>query len=275
MALQNGVLVHGPTAWGCAVRTNRARSGSRPVASRISPRPCGSECRSCVGRSHLPRRSRFFDRSPGRARRRASRSSGRACSRAMLGTAVAARLLRRSKLSAGTARLPPPESRSSRLHWRSAGRASPRITVRSTSRSGRTRTAGRPRPGRSTRAAAHELIAPMVASSLAVNVVAAKVPAGTRNLARLVGTAGAIGGSVEVSPGLPATRGTSSPACSRDPASSSSATSRRPSRPRSSSRSRTPHATPASRSNAPRRSASSAVGAVPIAADGRSREASS
>jgi uncharacterized protein YqhQ len=38
----------------------------------------------------------------------------------------------------------------------------------------------------------------MVASSLAANVVASKAPAGTRHLARLVGTAGAIGGSVEI-----------------------------------------------------------------------------
>ena len=43
-----------------------------------------------------------------------------------------------------------------------------------------------------------QLIAPMVASSLAVNVAAAKAPAGTRGITRLVGTAGAIGGSVEV-----------------------------------------------------------------------------
>ena len=43
-----------------------------------------------------------------------------------------------------------------------------------------------------------QLIAPMVATSLAVNVAASKAPAGTRGLARLVGTAGAIGGSVEV-----------------------------------------------------------------------------
>jgi uncharacterized protein YqhQ len=38
----------------------------------------------------------------------------------------------------------------------------------------------------------------MVASSLAANVVASKAPAGTRSVARLVGTAGAIGGSVEL-----------------------------------------------------------------------------
>jgi uncharacterized protein YqhQ len=43
-----------------------------------------------------------------------------------------------------------------------------------------------------------QLIAPMLASSLAANVVAAKAPVGTRRLARLVGTAGAIGGSVEI-----------------------------------------------------------------------------
>jgi uncharacterized protein YqhQ len=38
----------------------------------------------------------------------------------------------------------------------------------------------------------------MVVSSLAVNVVASKAPAGMRSLSRLVGTAVAIGGSVEV-----------------------------------------------------------------------------
>ena len=38
----------------------------------------------------------------------------------------------------------------------------------------------------------------MVASSLAVNVVAAKAPAGTKGFTRFVGTAGAIGGSVEI-----------------------------------------------------------------------------
>src|SRR5262249_25315281 len=43
-----------------------------------------------------------------------------------------------------------------------------------------------------------QLIAPMVATSLAANVVAAKAPAGTRGLARIAGTAGAIGSSLEI-----------------------------------------------------------------------------
>ena len=43
-----------------------------------------------------------------------------------------------------------------------------------------------------------QLVAPMVASSLAVNVVASKAPAGTRGLTRVLGTVGAVGGSVEV-----------------------------------------------------------------------------
>ncbi len=38
----------------------------------------------------------------------------------------------------------------------------------------------------------------MVASSVAANVLAAKAPAGSRSIVRLLGTAGAIGGSVEV-----------------------------------------------------------------------------
>jgi uncharacterized protein YqhQ len=43
-----------------------------------------------------------------------------------------------------------------------------------------------------------QLIAPMVASTLAANIVASKAPAGTRGVARLVGMVAAVGGSVEL-----------------------------------------------------------------------------
>jgi uncharacterized protein YqhQ len=43
-----------------------------------------------------------------------------------------------------------------------------------------------------------QLIAPMVASTLAANIVASKAPAGTRRIARLAGVVAAVGGSVEL-----------------------------------------------------------------------------
>jgi uncharacterized protein YqhQ len=43
-----------------------------------------------------------------------------------------------------------------------------------------------------------QLIAPMVASTLAANVVASRAPAGTRRIARLAGMVAAVGGSVEL-----------------------------------------------------------------------------
>jgi len=42
------------------------------------------------------------------------------------------------------------------------------------------------------------MIAPLLGSSLAANVTVAKVPAGVRGIARLLGATVAIGGSVEV-----------------------------------------------------------------------------
>jgi len=116
---------------------------------------------------------------------------------AILGTAVAARRLRRSNLSpgkreviaAGVAMLP------AALALRGPNLAeyhgAEHISI------GTYENGGEPAPKEHPRCGS-QLIAPMVATSLAVNVVASKAPAGTRGLARLVGTVGAIGGSVEV-----------------------------------------------------------------------------
>ena len=187
------LLVHGPTAWGCAVRDGTASSASLPDANRTcaamrkrmpvlrGPRSAGERSRCCDGSARAPR---------GPLPVRAASVLG-----AMLGTAVAAKVLRRSRLSPGTREIAAAGvAFSAALALRGPNLAA--TTVPSTSRSAvRERrnacTQGAPRCG-------SQLIAPMVASSLAVNVVAAKAPAGTRNIARLVGTAGAIGGSVEV-----------------------------------------------------------------------------
>ena len=57
MALANGVLVHGPTAWACAIRTDDGElEGASRGASASARRRC--EARSCAARRGSPRRSR-------------------------------------------------------------------------------------------------------------------------------------------------------------------------------------------------------------------------
>ena len=154
MALQNGVLVHGPTSWGCAVRGDdgalHVASGRKPhlapAARQRMPILRGPDRAS-------PRRSRCCRRCGARFRRRASRSSDRACS-----PRFSAPRSRRGRCAArgcrpGRGRSPLPASRSCPPRSHCAGRTSPPTTAPSTSRSGRTRTAASPRR-RSIRAAA-------------------------------------------------------------------------------------------------------------------------
>ncbi|HEY5873350.1 MAG TPA: DUF1385 domain-containing protein, partial [Gaiellaceae bacterium] len=116
---------------------------------------------------------------------------------AILGTAVAARALRRSRLSAGVREVAAagvaflPAALALRGPDLAAYHGAEHISIGTYEQGGEPAPKEHPRCG-------SQLIAPMVASSLAANVVAAKAPAGTRSLARLVGTAGAIGASVEV-----------------------------------------------------------------------------
>jgi uncharacterized protein YqhQ len=197
MALQNGVLVHGPIAWGCAVRdvdgTLHVASGRKPhlapVARRKLPILRGpiilAEAFALLPtvRRALPQARFPFEKPSVLA--------------AILGTAVAARALRRSKLSPGTRELAAagvaflPAALALRGPELAAYHGAEHISI------GTYESGGTPAPKEHPRCGS-QLIAPMVASSLAVNVVAAKAPAGTRGFTRLVGTAGAIGGSVEV-----------------------------------------------------------------------------
>ena len=197
MALQNGVLVHGPTSWGCAVRdadgTLHVASGRKPhlapVARRRMPILRGpiilAEAFALLPtvRRALPQARFPFEKPSVLA--------------AILGTAVVARTLRRSKLSPGTRELAAagvaflPAALALRGPELAAYHGAEHISIGTYENDGTPAPKEHPRCG-------SQLIAPMVASSLAVNVVAAKAPAGTRGLTRLVGTAGAIGGSVEV-----------------------------------------------------------------------------
>jgi hypothetical protein len=116
---------------------------------------------------------------------------------AILGTAAAARVLRRSRLSAGTRELAAagvallPAALALRGPDLAAYHGAEHMSI------GTYENGGEPAPKEHPRCGS-QLVAPMIATSLAANVVASKAPAGTRSLARLLGTAGAIGGSVEV-----------------------------------------------------------------------------
>lgn len=197
MALQNGVLVHGPTAWGCAVRdedgTLHVRSGAKP---RLAP----------VARQRIPvlrgpiALAEAFALLP--AVRRALPASRFPFERpAVLGsiaaTVVAGRMLRRSSLppgrrelyAAGLAFLP--ALFALRGPDLAAYHGAEHVSIGTYEAGGVRAPKEHPRCG-------SQLIPPLVVSSLIANVIASRAPAGTRGLARLLGSVTAIGGSVEL-----------------------------------------------------------------------------
>lgn len=197
MALQNGVLVHGPTSWGCAVRdadgTLHVASGRKP---HLAP---AARKRMPILRGPIILAEAFallpaVRRAVPQARFPFERPSVLG---AIAATTVAARVLRRSRLSAGTRELAAagvallPAALALRGPDLAAYHGAEHVSI------GTYENGGTPAPKEHPRCGS-QLLAPMVATSLAANLVAAKVPARTRGVARLVGTAGAIGGSVEL-----------------------------------------------------------------------------
>jgi uncharacterized protein YqhQ len=197
MALQNGVLVHGPTAWGCAVRDE---SGALHIASGVKPRLApAARKRLPILRGPIVLAEAFallpaVRRAIPQARFPFERPSVLA---AILGTAVAARTLRRSRLSPGTRELTAagvaflPAALALRGPDLAAYHGAEHISI------GTYENGGTPAPKEHPRCGS-QLIPPMVASSIAANVVAAKAPAGTKSFVRLAGTVAAIGGSIEL-----------------------------------------------------------------------------
>ena len=197
MALQNGVLVHGPTAWGCAAR---GEDGQLYVASGLKPHlaPAARQ-RLPILRGPIAIAEAFallptVRRSIPQARFPFERPSVLG---AIFGTAMAARVLRRSRLSAGTREVAAaglafvPAMLALRGPNLAEYHGAEHISIGTYENGGERAPKEHPRCG-------SQLIAPMVASTLAANVVASKAPAGTRSATRLLGMAGAIGGAVEV-----------------------------------------------------------------------------
>lgn len=197
MALQNGVLVHGPTAWGCAAR---GEDGQLYVASGRKPHFLpGARQRMPILRGPVAIAESFallptVRRSIPQARFAFERPSVLG---AILGTAFSARVLRRSRLSAGTRELAAagvafvPAALALRGAHLAEYHGAEHISI------GTYENGGEPAPKEHPRCGS-QLIAPMVAATVAANVVAAKAPAGARSLTRAFGTLGAIGGAVEI-----------------------------------------------------------------------------
>ena len=171
MALSNGVLVHGPTSWACAVRTEEGEikvvaGRKRLVGSRIQS-PCSAAPHGSRGgrvaaapqagasRGVAPVRAR-------RARRGDARHGGRSSS------------VRRSRLG-DSAKEFVAGLLASRRRWCRCGRArSPPTTAPSTSRSARYEH-GEPRAKEHERCGSH-LVGPMLATAIAGNMLAARAP---------------------------------------------------------------------------------------------------
>ena len=197
MALQNGVLVHGATSWACAVRD---AEGTLHVASGRKPHFAP------VARSRLPvlrgpiALAEAFALLP-MVRRALPQARFPFERPAVLGgiaaTTIAARFLRRSGLSAGAREVVAggvtlvPALLALRGPDLASYHGAEHVSI------GTYENGGEPAPKEHPRCGS-QLIAPMVASSLAANLLASKAPAGTRGIARVLGLTAALGGSIEL-----------------------------------------------------------------------------
>jgi len=197
MALENGVLVHGPTSWACAVR---GENGDIRVASGRKPRlaPVARQ-RLPILRGPLALAEAFLFLPSVRRALPAARFPFERPSilGAIAATVAIGRVLRRSSLApakrellaAGVAFLP------AALALRGPELASyhgaEHVSIGTYEAGGVRAPKEHPRCG-------SQLIPSMVVSSVAANTIASKAPAGTRGVARVLGVGAAIGGSVEL-----------------------------------------------------------------------------
>jgi uncharacterized protein YqhQ len=196
MALQNGVLVHGPTSWGCAVRD---ADGSLHVASARKPAIAPAvRKRVPVLRGPLVLADAFaLLPSVRRALPQARLPFERP---AVLGGVVVsvlgAKVLRHARASPGRevaagALSLLPAALALRGPDLTSYHGAEHVSIGTYERGGERAPKEHPRCG-------SQLVAPLLATSLAANLVVAKLPAGTRRLGRIVGTVGAIGAALEL-----------------------------------------------------------------------------
>lgn len=196
MALQNGVLVHGPTSWGCAVRDG---SGALHVASGSKPRlaPVARQ-RFPVLRGPLALAEAFALLPAVRRALPAARLPFErpAVLGSVVGTTLAARLVRRRGRSSGSeaavaALALLPAAVALRGPDLAAYHGAEHISI------GTYENGGEPAPKEHPRCGS-QLVPPLAVASLLANAVASRAPRATRGAARMVGTTAAIGASLEL-----------------------------------------------------------------------------
>ena len=194
MALQNGVLVHGPTSWGAAVRDDE---GTLHVASGRKPR-FGESIQAPVLRGPLRLAEAFallpiVRRSLPQARFAFERP---AVLGSMVASSVVARRLRASGRSTGGRELFAgavaflPAALALRGPDLAEYHGAEHVSIGTYENGGDRAPKEHPRCG-------SQLVAPMLAASLAANVAVARVPSAARGPARLLGTTAAIGAAIE------------------------------------------------------------------------------
>jgi uncharacterized protein YqhQ len=194
MALANGVLVHGPTAWGCAVRledgTLKIAAGrKRRFAPHVQAPFVRGPLRLAEALALLPELKRRLPEA-----RLAFERPGVLAAMGLSSTIAA--VVRRSTLPAGLretivafASLAP-AALTLRGGQLAAYHGAEHVSIGSYERDG-------PAEKEHDRCGSH-LVGPLLVTSAAANALAAKAPPSTRTAARLAGTLGAVGASVEV-----------------------------------------------------------------------------
>ena len=196
MALQNGVLVHGPTAWGVAVRddggTLHVASGRKPTfapAARTKFPVLRGPVALAEAFALLPlvRRRLPLVRFP---------FERRSVLGAIAASTLVARRLRRSRLSPGGREVAAvavslvPAALALRGPGLAAYHGAEHVSIGTYENGGERAPKEHPRCG-------SQIVAPMLVTSVVANLAASAVPAPARGAARLLGTTAAVGASVE------------------------------------------------------------------------------
>ncbi len=194
MALRNGVLVHGPTAWACAVRTDTGEL--KVVAEKKRLRAAGVRSPLVRGAARL---AESFAVLP-QVRRKLPEArlpfERPALLGAMLGTAVAVRVIRGSQLGPAAQELMSgllavaPAALAVRGGELAGYHGAEHVSIGSYEH-------GVSRPKEHERCGSH-LIGPLLATQALGNVLASRAPARLRTPARIAATAGALAASTEL-----------------------------------------------------------------------------
>ena len=194
MALANGVLVHGPRYWACAVRLD---DGGLEVASGLKPfRAAEIENRFIRGPARM---AEIFALLPEIRRRLPAAQlpfQRPAVAAAMVGSAAAVRLVRGSKLSSAAQEILAaalavgPAAVAMRGSNLAEYHGAEHISIG-------TYEHGEERAKEHERCGSH-LIGPLLAASAAGNILASRAPAHLRRPARVASSIGAVGAAVEV-----------------------------------------------------------------------------